>query len=143
MSKSKVEVAQEWYQRVWSDEDPCAIDEMMVHNTKAHGLGAQSQVGPEEFKQFQKALLGILGNVKITIDHHIEDGDWLSQLVTITGVCRNTDKDVSMTGQIMVKIVGEKLLEGYNHVDFMTLYEQLGLLPDQTFETCLSGQKVA
>ena len=143
MTKSKLEVMKNWYQRVWSEEDASAIDEIMKPSAVARGLGSKSQTGPEEFKPFQKALLGIIGDMKITIDRHVEEGDWLSQYILISGTCRKTGKEVSMTGQVMVKIVGEEILEGYNHVDFMSLYEQLELLPSQTFETCLCGKKVA
>lgn len=46
-----------WFERVWTNEDESAIDEMLVEDTHAKGLGAQSHVGPEEFKIFHRTLL--------------------------------------------------------------------------------------
>ena len=48
-----------------------------------------------------------------------------------------------MTGSVLVRMKGGQLAEAYNHWDFMGLYQQLGLLPDDAFERCLSGDQVA
>jgi hypothetical protein len=42
----------------------------------------------------------------------------------------------------MIRIVDGKLTEAYNHWDFLGMFSQLGLLPQQTFEMALSGAKV-
>jgi hypothetical protein len=142
MTLNKIDTAKLWYERVWHQEDKAAIHEMMAPETQALGLGKEAHTGPAEFEQFHTAFLGILSNVEITIDHYVEDEDWLAQRITLSANCRKTGKDVSMNGQIMLKIVDGKLLEGHNHFDFMGLYEQLGLLPDNSFGTCLTGERV-
>ena len=35
-----------------------------------------------------------------------------------------------------------QIKEGYNHIDYFTLFGQLGLLPADTVPRCLSGQRV-
>jgi hypothetical protein len=142
MTLNKIDTARLWYERVWHQEDKAAIHEMMVPKAQAMGLGKKPHMGAEEFEQFHAAFLGILSNVKITINHYIEDGDWLAQRITLSANCRKTGKDVSMDGQIMLKIVDGKLVEGHNHFDFMGLYEQLGLLPADSFGTCLTGCRI-
>lgn len=41
-----------------------------------------------------------------------------------------------------VKISDGKLVEGYNHFDFIGLWAQLDLLPNDTFEQGLKGNKI-
>jgi len=133
------EVLETWFKNVWSNEDADTIDKMLVPDTQARGLGSQTHVGPSEFKVFQKNLLARVSNVEIKIDKSMEDGDWLSALCTFTSTCRQTGKPASMTGHVMIKIVDRKLVDAYNHFDFMGLYESLGLMPAGSFERCLTG----
>jgi len=137
-----LDVVKTWFQRVYTDEDLSAIDEMMESRTKARGLAEHPLLGPEEFKGFVTGLLALLGNVRITIDKSMEDDDWVHVLVTVRGACRKTDKQVSFPAQLLLKIEGGKLIEGYNSLDFMSLFGQLGLLPENSFATCFGGDRI-
>jgi hypothetical protein len=141
--KTKMEVSEEWFRRVWLEEDTSAIDEILLPETKASGLGSHPHIGPDEFRYFHAGLLGLMEQVIVTSDLHIEQGDWLAQLVTVKGICRKTSHEVTMLGQMMLKIIDGHIVEGHNRFDFISLYEQLGLLPNQTFEDCLAGKVLA
>ena len=140
---SKIDVMTTWFERVWTKEDEATIDEMLVDETMARGLGSKNRVGPEEFKAFQRAMLGLIGNVVFVIDKAMEDGDWLSCLVTVKGTRRKNGNPVETTGHVMAKIVDGKIIDAYNHFDFMGLFEQCDLLPQKSFERCLSCEKIA
>jgi ketosteroid isomerase-like protein len=142
MSEAR-EVIETWFRRVWKEEDPAAIDELFVPDGLARGLGAHVLVGPEGFKQFHSALLNLLSDVTISVDKSIESGDWISVVCTLSAADRRTGKPVGMTGAVLLRVEGGKIVEAYNHWDFLGLFAKLGLLPDGTFETALSGQKVA
>lgn len=141
--KSKIQVAEEWFQRVWLEEDTDAIYEMFKQGSTAKGLGSHPCIGPDEFRHFHAAILKLIEKVDVISDHAIEQGDWLALLVTVTGVCRKTGRVVYMHGQMMLKIVGGQIVDAHNHLDFMSLFEQLGVLPKKTFEDCLSGKVMA
>ena len=141
MSESR-EVMATWFQRVWTKEDTTAIDEMFIPDGEARGLGANVLIGPEGFKQFHSALRGLLSDFAITIDKSIEEGDWIAAVCTLRAKSRGSDTPIEITGQLMVRIVDGKLTEADNHWDFLGLYCQLGLLPTNTFERALSGEKL-
>jgi hypothetical protein len=126
---AKIDVMNTWFERVWTKEDEATIDEMLVEKTMARGLGSQDHVGPEEFKGFHRAMLGLIGDVEFVIDKAMEDGDWLSCLVTVKGTQRKNGDPVKTTGQVLAKIVDGKIIDAYNHFDFMGLFEQCDLLP--------------
>jgi hypothetical protein len=138
------DVLAEWYQRVWSDEDPSAIDDILPESTEVAGLGAHPLAGPKDFKVFQSALLKLLKDMRIVIDKTIYDPEtsWTSQMITVHGVCKKTDTPVSCTGQVTVRVEDGKIVEGYNAIDFITLFGQLGLLPQDSFAACLAGKRV-
>ncbi len=143
MKKSKIQVSEEWFQRVWLEEDADAIFEMFRPGSSASGLGSHPHVGPDEFSHFHSGLLGLVEKVAVTSDLTVEQGDWLSHLVTVTAVCRKTGRMVYMHGQILMKIVDGHIVDARNHLDFMSLFEQLGLLPKKVFENCMSGKVMA
>lgn len=137
------EVLETWYRKVWMEEDTDTIDAMLVADTKARGLGAQVHVGPPEFRIFHENLLKRVSDVDVQIDKSMEDGDWISALCTLHAKCRRSGKPVTGTGTVFIKIIDGKLVDAYNHFDFMGLFEQLGLLPEDAFEKCLFGDGLA
>lgn len=137
------EVLETWFRKVWAEEDADAISAMMAPDAAARGLGSQAQVGPAEFTGFQKCLLELVSDVEIKIDKSVEDGEWIFSLCSITAKCRRSGKPITSTGTVVVKIVDGKLVEGYNHLDFFSIYEGLGLLPSGSFEQCLCGKSLS
>ena len=135
------EVMETWFHRVWTEEDSAAIEELFVPDGEARGLGANVLIGPDGFKQFHSALRRLLSDFVITIDKSIESGDWISAVCTLRAKARSSGAPVTITGSVMVRIVDGKLMEAYNHWDFLGLFSQLELLPRETFERALSGKK--
>jgi ketosteroid isomerase-like protein len=141
MSKSH-EVMETWFRRVWTEEDCTAIDELFIPDGEARGLGANVLIGPDGFKQFHSALCGLLSNFAITIDKSVESGDWLAVVCTLRAKSRRSGDPIEMTGSVVIRIVDGKLTEAYNHWDFLGMFSQLGLLPTETFEKALGGEKI-
>jgi adenosine deaminase len=128
--------------RFWTEEDSNAIEELFIPDGQGRGLGATVLVGPQGFKQFHAALCGLLCNILITIDKSVESGDWISAVCTLRAKSRRTGAPVEITGSVLVRIADGKLTEAYNHWDFLGMFSQLGLLPGDTFEKALRGEKV-
>jgi hypothetical protein len=141
MSTSR-EVMETWFRRVWTEEDSTAIEELFVPDGQCRGLGANVLIGPQGFKQFHSALLGRLSNCAITIDKSLESGEWLSAVCTLRAKSRQSATPVEITGSVMVRIADDKVIEAYNHWDFLGMFGQLGLIPLDTFERALSGEKI-
>ena len=136
------EVLETWFRRVWNEENADAIDELFVVDGQARGLGANPLIGPKDFKQFHTTLRGLLRDFDITIDKSIEEGEWISAICSLRAKSRNTGIAIEMTGSVMIRIANGRLMEAYNHWDFLGLFAQLGLLPAQTFQQALSGNKI-
>ncbi len=141
MSNAK-ELIITWFKRVWEEEDASAIDELLVPEVNVNGLGAQTMIGPEAFKQFHCALCSLLTDFDFTIDKYLEQDDWVSALCTMKAKSKATGDPITMTGNVWIRTGDGKLIEGYNHFDFMGLWAQLGYLPHDCFEQGLSGCKI-
>lgn len=138
---NSADIQERWFQRVWSNEEEEAIDDMLVPDTHAAGLGSQPRVGPEQFKEFHRCFLKLMSDIDIKIDKRMQQGDWYSTLVTFNAKRRDNGQPVSMTGHVFCRIVDDKIVEGYNHFDLIGLFGQLGLLPVDALDRCLMGEK--
>ena len=96
----------------------------------------------DEFKQFHGAMCALLSDIDISIDRVIEDGVWSSALCTLKARSKKTGDNVTVTGNLWARIEDGKILEGYNHFDFLGLWGQLGYLPADSFEQGLQGRKI-
>jgi len=144
---TKLEFLENWFQRVWADEDESAIRELFVPtNTEeaAFGLAKSKGLGTEDFVAFQQTLLALIKEVKITIDKHLVQGDDIVVMCTVNALDRRSDnpKPVSMKGMVMCTIKNGKMVSAENFFDFITFFEGLGFLPENTLGTCFSGQKI-
>jgi len=133
----------EWFHRVWTEEDISAIEEMFIPDGEARGLGGNVLIGPRDFKQFHSALCSLLRDIEITIDKSIEQGDWFSAVCSLRARSQQSGDPIEVTGSVFIRIVDGKLIEAYNHWDFLNMFGQLGLLPRSTFDSALAGQKIA
>ena len=137
---TKKEVLQSWFDQVWTKEDTTAIRRMFTENRTAAGLGNRPIVGAAEFESFQQAFLQLLSDIKITQDLSLEKEEWIMSNCTMTGRCRKSGKAVNMSGFVAGRLKGDQIIEAYNSWEFMQLFEQLGLLPENTFLKCLTGE---
>ncbi len=150
---SHLEVWQTWCRRVWKEQDTSAIDEMFIPEGTARGLGPHLKladesfqeheiIGPEGFKAFHKCIVDMMDDIEIRTTHSMEEGDWIAALCVFRATKKGSDATVKMTGTVFLKIAEGKIVEAYNHWDFLSLFEQLDLVPGSSFEKCLAGQKI-
>ena len=133
---------EDWFRRVWTEEDTGIIDERLAPDVKIRGFGAHVNSGPEDFKPFHRALLALIGDMEIDIDRYLSDGDWAHALITVRARARKDGTPVEFAAQVLLRIADGRIVEGYNSVDFIGLFEQLGLMPPDAFERCLGGRHV-
>jgi ketosteroid isomerase-like protein len=141
VAHEKRDVLLRWFDRVWRKQDAAAIDELFVPDGKAHGLGGQALVGPKEFRVFHEKFRQQMEDFDFSIDRSHEDGEWISVLCTMRARDRRSKRPVTMTGAAFARIRDGKIVEAYNHWDFMGLFGQLGTLPATAFAQCLEGKR--
>ncbi|MEX5728528.1 hypothetical protein Ga0609869_001881 [Rhodovulum iodosum] len=140
---TKAELLDRWYRRVYIEGDLDAVDTLFTDSTRAAGLMDDLQVGPEDLKVFVAAMLQLVEDQGYRIVHTIEHGDWISALFDVRAVAVGSLKPVRLSGQIMVRFEGERIVEAYNNWDILSFFEQLGLLPEHSLELGMTGQKIA
>ncbi|HEX3560447.1 MAG TPA: ester cyclase [Pyrinomonadaceae bacterium] len=138
MSEHNKAFIRRWFEEVWNKGREEAIDEMMGEECAANGLvdeSGQPLRGPEEFKPFFRKFREGFPNVEVVVEDVIAEGDWVAARCSVRGHHRGdalgfaaTERPVEFTGMTIVRISQGKIVEAWNNFDFMTMYQQLGVL---------------
>jgi len=128
-----------WFEQVWNNGDESAIDRLMAPDAIAHGLpgGDGSPLrGPAAFKPFFRTFRSAFPDIHIEILRTVTEGDLVCAHCHVTGTHSGADLGVAATGQrvefsgmTIGRIENGQIHEGWNSFDFMTMFQQVRMLP--------------
>jgi len=131
------DLAVRWFDEVWNKNREAAIDELAAPDVVFHSLRGGFR-GTDAFKEFHRALNGILSDMHFEIIHAIGGGEYQSVYCTVTAVQRSTGKQVKFSGGGIGRVENGRLTEAWDAWDFLHLAEQLGQIESRCFEKMLT-----
>lgn len=130
------ELAREWFERLWNQGDESTIDRLLAPHARVHGLGSGSMDGPDAFRPFFRQFRAAMPDVHVDVARTVTDGDTTVAHCHVTGTHTGpelgfaaTGRSVDFWGFTMLRVEDGVLVEGWNCFDFLTCYQQLGVLP--------------
>lgn len=126
-----------WHDEIWNARNVDAVDQMMapdgiLHDTAVSGA---PRIGPAEFKAQARALLSAFPDLHFVVEQIVDGGDHVATRVTITGTHTGSGLGVDPTGRrfriggmSIGRVRDGRIVEGWNNVDFLGLFSQLGLI---------------
>ncbi|MCW3054698.1 MAG: putative ester cyclase [Chthonomonadales bacterium] len=127
-----------WYEEVWNQKRPERIAELLASDVIAHGLGpnAADLHGPEAFRQTYETFTGAFPDLKITIEQCVAKGDMVVVLLRCEATHGGDHLGVPATGKpvtfpvmSMARYREGKIVEGWNVLDLLTAFHQMGMAP--------------
>jgi hypothetical protein len=135
----------QWFRRVWNENDPGAIDDLLAPDGVVHGLADEPIRGPAEFRAFHQAFSESVGRIRLTVQREISargtDGDEVNVAwgrVVVMGPTGRTR--VGFDGCAWVRHRDGRIQEGWNSWDFLGLLERMSLLPAGSLGLALTQQ---
>ena len=142
MSEGALRVVLEQFQRrIWMERDPAALDELLSADALVDGLDSEAAESARAFDAVRRMLLNQFDDIRVVIDRSIEEGEWIAATAAIHARHRKSGREVLTRTQMMVRIREGRVVEGHNLIDFLTAFEQIGLLPERTLDFCLMGRR--
>lgn len=127
-----------WFEEVWNKGREEAIDEMFAEDGIAHGLADETGAtlrGPNGFKPFFQSFRGAFPDIKIVVEDTIAEGDKVAARCRLHATHAGdtlgfaaTQRPMEITGVAIVRVKDGKIVEAWNHFDFMGMFQQLGKL---------------
>ena len=134
MSAQNKALVRRWFEQVWNNGRAETIDELLSERSVVHGLGADLH-GPAGFKEFHAAYRDAFPDLAVHIEHLVAEDDLVvvhwSATATHSGGGLGfaaTGKPVSFSGMALVRVEGNKFVEGWNSFDQLGLLQQLGVV---------------
>ncbi|MCM2561236.1 ester cyclase [Lutimaribacter sp. EGI FJ00015] len=141
-SMNLLERTESFLRAIWEEGDAGALGRILTEDAKMHGLEEMDLMGPAAFAAFHCMVLRQFEDVKITEVTGISDGPMVAMSFRISAVERRKHRHVSCMAYLMARYRGDKICEGQNFLDFVSLFEQAGRLPARTRDMCLLGSEL-
>jgi predicted SnoaL-like aldol condensation-catalyzing enzyme len=126
-------VMHRWFDEVWNQRRDSAIDELMTPDAVAHGLGPEPVVGTAALKPFVRGFIGAFPDLQIRVVRCFSRDDLAAVHIHCTGTHTGdglagppTERAVVFEGMVMARIRDGRIVEGWNCIDFLTMYQHLG-----------------
>ena len=123
-------------EEVFNKGDLAVADETIAPNYVYHGSVGQEVKGLEGFKQYVTTLITAFPDLRLTIDDMVAEGDKVAMRLTARGTHKGdfmgiapTGKHVTITGIVIQRIVGNKVVEGWLVNDQLGMLQQMGVVP--------------
>ena len=116
------EILRTWYSEVWEKGNTDAIDQFFAPETMAEGLIPEMQVNADDFRDLVMAFRHILGEITVELPKIIENGDWVSAILHVRTFRADNGAPLEVTGQVMARFKNNKMVEAYNHFDFISFF---------------------
>lgn len=135
MAASPEVVLRAWFEELWNQGKEETVDRLFAADAVAHGLGGGDVVGPAGFKAFYRTFRTAFPDFHIEVLHTVTEGDMVAACCHVTGVHRGpgmgapSNAPVDFWGMTMARVRDGQMVEGWNTYDFMTCFQQMGLLP--------------
>ncbi|MGI6456293.1 MAG: ester cyclase [bacterium] len=138
MQNQETTLLHRWFDEVWNQGREEAIDEMFAEDCIAHGLTDEhgNEIrGPQAFRSFYRRMRNAFPDVHITVEDVIKEGDQIAARCLVQGTHTGdgmgiapTQKQVLFRGICYARVQDGQIQEGWNHFDFLELYQQLGVI---------------
>ena len=139
MSATPESVAREWFAQVWNSGSESAIHALLAPEASMHGLptpDGKPLVGPAAFVPYWRKLRGAFPDIRIEVARCVCEGDMVAVHCRVVGKHQGPDlgiaathRPIEMWGMGMARVRNGKIVEAWNCFDFLTMYQQVGLLP--------------
>jgi steroid delta-isomerase-like uncharacterized protein len=136
MTRSPEAIVRQWFQEVWDERREEAIDRLMAPDAKIYGLSEGEMVGPASFKPLYKTFCDAFADFKVEVVQTVVESNRVAALCHVTGRhagdslgCPATGRRVDFWGTTIVRVEDERIVEGWNTFDFLSMYQQVGVVP--------------
>ena len=140
MTESERDLGRRWFEEVWNQRRREAIAELLAPEAVIHDGGIDTG-GPQGFYPFFDRLCAALSNLHVNVEETIAEGDKVCVRWSCTAKHTGdglgvdpTGANIHITGISILRVVGGKLIEGWQNWDMLGMMEQIrGLAKSATY----------
>jgi predicted ester cyclase len=131
MTELERNLGRRWFEEVWNQKRREAIAEMLLPDSVIHDGGTDS-TGPEGFYPFFDRMNNALSEIHVSVDDSFAEGDKICVRWSVTArhtgsglAILPTGVTIQVTGISILRVKGDKLIEGWQNWDMLGMMEQI------------------
>ena len=137
MNEQNKALIRRWFEEVWNQGRADVIDQLAAQDVKVHGLAKDGRdwQGLQEFKKFHRAFRNAFPDIRIDVTDTLAEGERVVGICRVRGThtgdglgIRATHRSAEFYGVCILRFREGKIVEGWNHFDFLTLYTGIGAM---------------
>ncbi|WOI55091.1 ester cyclase [Palleronia sp. LCG004] len=136
-------ILRDFYTTIWEQGRIDELDRFFTEDIRADGWFPGMPVGSADFAVLVLTIRSMVTDIRFTIERTVTQDDWISAYIRVDCFCGRRGVELRITGQLMARFEGNRMAEAYNHMDMITYFVQLGLLPDDITFRMLNGCEAA
>ncbi|MBY6065427.1 ester cyclase [Leisingera aquaemixtae] len=137
---SKTDVLLSWLNETWGNRNFGFADKLLTENATVRGAMTREPVSVDEVKEFAQTISSLLGPLKASADLVVEQDDWLAARIIVDTENPRDRTPFRFSDHFFVRFEGGKIAEVISQVDYFTLFENLGQLPQEALAACMTGE---
>jgi steroid delta-isomerase-like uncharacterized protein len=122
----------QWFERVWNARNPDAMIELAGPDMRAHGADGQTRT-MGQFQEFYYFLTGAVPDLHVDVENCVRGANTVAVQWRVTGTHSGLVVDLPPTGNrldarglSLMRIEGDRVVEGWDSYDFAGVMRQLG-----------------
>jgi steroid delta-isomerase-like uncharacterized protein len=132
------ELVRRWFEEVWNKRRAEAIDELLADDVEIYGLTENPNEplrGKAAFKPFFEGFIKAFPDINVTVEDTIAEGDKVVARCRVRGRHSGdglgfpaSHSEIDFSGTCTVLVKDGKFAAGWNHFDFLKMYQQIGVV---------------
>ncbi len=125
-----------FFEEVWSTGDIGRRDDFLHADYRGHMAGAEAPIDRDGWTAWFQGFRVAFPDARFTVEDLLGEGDRVAARLTMRGTHAGalngippTGRAVVVTGMSIERLVGGRIVEGWNQNDALGLLTQLGVLP--------------
>ncbi|MEK0163324.1 nuclear transport factor 2 family protein [Phaeobacter sp. JH20_02] len=131
-----------WFYDVWVGLDLDQIEPMFHPELEVNGPLHGAIAIAADYREIVGTLHNLMEDLDLTLTHALDDGDYCAIRVHVRCYGRSSDDKLDYYGQLIVRMQDGQIREFLSNFDYMTMFEQLGQLPQDCLPICMTGERL-
>jgi predicted ester cyclase len=128
--------------QVWVRGDTSCIAEMVRDDVMVFGLEDTPLDGLSDYLSFHRMVRAQFKDISLNIRQTVENGDWIALMAQFCATDVQTGRAGRTCLQMMTCVQDGKIAQCHVLIDYISLFEQIGRLPERTLDLCLLDHRL-
>jgi hypothetical protein len=139
----KLHILKDFFHVIWQQGRTSELDKFFADTAEHKGVMPGFTLSVDELHIFVAQIRALVSDIVFDVAHSMSQGHWLSAIFIVRAKSVSTGGLIEVPGQTFVRFEGDRIAEMYHAFDFLTFFQQVGQLPEDSHVVLMAGTKLS